>query len=89
MICSAIQDRKLLTFAYEGALRTVEPHCHGTSLRSHQILQAYDVTPGSPPGWRVFDLSKMSSIKIGEAFQGTRPGYKANDKNFSMVHCHL
>ena len=57
-ISSAIQDRHLLSFTYDGFPRVVEPHCCGTDKKGHPALRAYQVQGGSESGeyvgWKLF-----------------------------------
>ena len=46
-ISSAIHDRHLLSFTYDGFPRVVEPHCYGTDKKGHPALRAYQVQGGS------------------------------------------
>lgn len=49
-IASAINNRQLLSFSYDGYPRIVEPHTYGTDTKSHTALRAYQVRGGSESG---------------------------------------
>ena len=93
-ICEAINDRKLLSFYYDGYSRKVEPHTAGTDKKGHDALRAYQVSGGSESGeyvgWKMFHVSEMQNIIVlHEQFNGPRPKYKRNDIGFSHIRCQL
>lgn len=89
-ICSAIQAKTVISFRYEGRLRTVEPHLLGYKHDGNLVLSAYQLSGGSGVDWRDFLLSKMSGIATnGRKFQFARPGYNPNDRTMSQVVCRL
>ena len=82
-IASAIQGRNLLSFAYKGFPRIVEPHTLGMDTRGHMALRAYQVASGSDSGervgWKLFHTHEMLGISIQpQTFAGPRPGYKVS-----------
>lgn len=93
-ICTAIAKRTLLEFHYDGGSRTVEPHAHGISTASNEVLRAFQVggysQSGNPQGWKLFDVSKMGPIRIlNERFATNRPDFNPADRHMSRVHCHV
>lgn len=77
LVEQAIREKKLVQFSYEGYPRTAEPHVLGRSSGVIQIL-VYQVggssSSGGIPGWRRFDLLKISDLSIRqEGFNGPRP----------------
>lgn len=42
-IAEAIRTQHLLTFNYDGYMRTVEPHTYGTDRKGNRALRAYQV----------------------------------------------
>ncbi len=93
LIVEAIKGKKLLKFFYEGGYRTVEPHCYGLTTANNEGLRAFQISGYSSTGsmgWKMFDLSKASSIQsLEETFTAPRTGYKRNDKGMSVVYCEL
>jgi hypothetical protein len=93
-ICQAIADRKLLMFAYGGALRVVEPHLYGVSTAGHEALSAW-MRPGwsrADPkgGWRMYRQDGLTALQIlPEEFAGPRPGFNPSDAHFREVYCGL
>ena len=93
-ICEAISRRAVMTFAYSGGVRMVEPHCHGVSRAGNEVLRGYQTggysKSGNPVGWKLYEVSQMSNIIITEEnFTHNRPGYNPNDKGMQEVHCHV
>jgi hypothetical protein len=92
-ICNAIKSMHLLSFYYDGGNRIVEPHCLGVTTAGNPGLRAYQTSGHSESGkygWKMFDLSKASSLKVlDETFSIPRPGYNPNDKGMSRIICSL
>ncbi|MDZ4809870.1 MAG: hypothetical protein SGI96_16635 [Bacteroidota bacterium] len=92
-ITQAITNRLLLQFYYEGELRIVEPHCYGKTSKGNEAIRAFQVDGYSSTGkmgWKLYDLSKASSIKTLEGtFINPRPGYVSGDKGMVVIYCEL
>jgi hypothetical protein len=93
-IPSAIRNRQLISFAYGGYQRTVEPHTCGVDTKGHQALRAYQISGGSESGeyvgWKLFHVSEMRSLTVlPQQFVGPRHGYKRGDRAFSVIHAEL
>jgi len=93
-ISSAIQNRQLLSFSYDGYARVVEPHCYGIDKKGHYALSAYQVRGGSESGeyvgWKLFHESEMQHIAVlADTFAGPRPGYNRRDKMFTSISAQL
>lgn len=93
-ICSAIRSRAVTQFYYDGGLRTVELHCHGTSSAGNEVVRGYQTggysSSGEPVGWKLFDVAKISGLRqTGVVFQVNRPGYNPSDSAMQYVHCHV
>lgn len=91
-ICEAIRGRCVIVFFYDGGERIVEPHCHGTSTKGHEVLRGYQTGgfshSGEELGWRLFDVEKMgATAQTGGTFAENRPGYNPQDKHMSEIHC--
>jgi len=89
-IAAAIQERRLVTFSYDGYRRTVEPHAYGVDRKGHRALRAYQVGGGSESGehvgWKLFHADEMQGLSVlPETFPGPRPGYKRADQAFSHI----
>lgn len=79
----------MIKFNYDGGTRVVEPHCYGISTAGNEVLRGYQISGYSSSGkmgWKLFDLSKASSINVlNDSFSGPRPGYKTGDKNMQKI----
>ena len=93
-IASAIRNRQLLSFTYDGYSRIVEPHCYGTDKKGHSALRAYQVSGGSESGeyvgWKLFHTNETNHFVILPMhFPGPRPGYTRNDSAFVSIQVQL
>ena len=94
-VCSAIKEKRLMSFMYNGHLRIVIPATHGAlgsvgieGFRGYQIGGTRDA--GTIPNWGLFHISKMQNFQIlEEGFTELPPLYKREDRGFSKIHCQL
>lgn len=101
-VVDAIKKRQVVVIYYDGdepggrGLRQIEPVALGTSKAGNKILRAWDDEGASHtaykgeqplPGWRIFRLDKILSIKpTGEVYNTPKPGYNFNgDKSMVSV----
>lgn len=94
IICQAIREMRVLTFYYDGHVRTVEPHVHGITTAGNEALRCYQIGGGSRSGtisdWRLMVVEKISSLTITQQkFSSARPGYRHGDANMSTIFCEL
>lgn len=78
MLETAITNRSVIAFEYEDSTRFVEPHCLGKGSQGQLLLRAWQSGGESHTvniGWKLFDVSKMGSIRIAPA----RPQYNPED----------
>lgn len=93
-ISSAIQNKQLLSFVYDGYQRVVEPHTYGIDTKGHTALRAYQVRGGSDSGedsgWKLFHVNEIRGLSmIQDHFSYARPKYKRNDSAFSSIRAQL
>ena len=93
-ICSAIKTKRIITFYYDGGLRRIEPYCHGVTKKGNEVLRAFQISgysrSGSPIGWKLFSVSKISNLKIlDETFHSIRRDYNPNDSVMSRIFCRV
>ncbi|MBL0162512.1 MAG: hypothetical protein IPP82_02345 [Xanthomonadales bacterium] len=93
-ISQAISAKHLITFSYDGFMRTVEPHTYGIDGKGHEALRAFQVAGGSNSGefvgWKLFHISEMGGITVlPTTFHNARHGYKRGDKAFSRIYAQL
>jgi predicted DNA-binding transcriptional regulator YafY len=101
-VVDAIKKRQIVIIYYDGdepggrGIRQIEPVCLGTSKAGNKILRAWDDEGASHtaykgeqplPGWRIFRLDKILSIKpTGEVYNTPKPNYNFNgDKSMVSV----
>lgn len=77
-LLTAIRERRLVSFHYQGHDRVVEPHACGIVAGGEAVLHGYQIggnsASGGLPGWRTFSVSKIGALKITEErFAGPRP----------------
>lgn len=89
-ICDAIRQKRIISFRYKGAIRTVEPHCVGYDKDGDLTLSAWQLSGGSGVGFRDFHVGKLSALTITDrTFSIARQGYNPNDRTLSQVVCRL
>jgi len=79
-IATAIEQRRMLSFSYDGHSRKVIPAALGTAKRKGKaVLHAYQVEGGSSgdiPAWRFFYTEKMTDFRVlDETFAADPPGW--------------
>lgn len=92
-ICSAIADRTILQFIYDGQTRIVEPFTLGVHKDTgNLVLSAYRVggyskSQNDPP-WRLYIVESISGLSLisGKA-QSYRSGYNPGDSRMSKIIC--
>jgi predicted DNA-binding transcriptional regulator YafY len=93
-IASAIRNRKLLSFSYEGFAREVEPHCLGIDKKGHPALRAFQVAGGSESGeyvgWKMFHVNEIKNLRVLErTFLQPRQGYKRGDTGMKQIQAEI
>lgn len=93
-IATAIHNRQLLSFTYDGYSRVVEPHTYGVDSKGHAAIRAYQMRGGSESGeyvgWKLFHVKEMYGVTLlAEQFAGARPRYKRGDCAFSTIYIQL
>ena len=77
-LTAAIQQRKIVTFTYQGHERRVQPTAFGQSRRRHKdTLQGYQVGGGSSrggvPHWRSFFVEQITGLQVLDEVYGPNP----------------
>jgi hypothetical protein len=89
-ICKAIRERRVLTFAYKGGVRTVEPYIFGYDDHDVLALSAVQTSGGSGLGFRTFHVDSLSSVAVTEArFFGAHRNYNRHDPYFARIICQV
>jgi len=94
IICTAINNRKLIEFMYERHRRIVEPHLVGQKASGNDVLSAWQVggytESGAYERWRNYLLEKMETVRVlDESFATPRRGYNPNDTTMVQIYCRL
>jgi hypothetical protein len=80
-LTAAIQQRKIVTFTYQGHERRVQPAAYGVGNRKgKETLHAYQVggssQRGGIPHWRNFHVEAIQGLQVlDEVFGPNPPGY--------------
>lgn len=91
VIIKATKDRKVISFAYKGEMRLVEPFAIGYHKTTNQlILHSYRVGGYSKgehePMWRNFDVSLMSYLFVTDKLaESEREDYDPSKKMSSIL----
>lgn len=93
-IKTAIQNKQLLSFVYDGYSRVVEPHTYGLDKKGHPALRAYQIRGGSESGeyigWKLFHVNEIRNLSVlQEHFTHARSDYKRNDSFFYSIYTQL
>jgi hypothetical protein len=83
-ILSAIKNKQVLRFKYNGKERIVEPQTYGISIAGREVLRARQVGGESGSGQlrmaKLFDLEKISQLrKAGTTFAAALPAHNPSD----------
>lgn len=89
-LAQAVLKHRIVTFWYDGFVRTVEPHTYGITTAGHEALSGYQTASFSRsddrPGWRLYLFSGMRELRVKDAaFVRTRPGYRPNDSRMTEI----
>ena len=90
-VVRAIKERRVVTFLYEGFVRTVEPHVYGVHKDSgNELLSGYQIAglshSSQRPGWRLFRLTEVRAFTVTEkVFNHPRPGYNGRDARMGAI----
>lgn len=92
-LVSAIENKNVIQFNYEGESRTVEPHCYGITTKGNEAIRAYQTDGYSSSGnlgWKMYDVQKIDDLEIlGSTFAEPRLGYNKGDKGMSTIFVEL
>lgn len=92
-IMDAINNKRVLTFQYDGHSRVVEPHTVGITTAGNPALRCFQ-TAGThvrwDHDWNLCTFDKIINLQeTGDSFQSPRPGYKKGDRGMSVIHAEL
>ncbi|MGB6462848.1 MAG: hypothetical protein WBF38_01310 [Nitrosotalea sp.] len=89
LVHTAIENKQLIEFNYDGLHRIAEPHVYGIKDGEREIL-VYQVagqsSSGNLPNWRRMKISKISGIIISDQhFAGPRPYPSGKHSSFDKI----
>lgn len=78
----AVQERRVVSFSYEGQERVVQPHAYGEGSNG-PLLRAYQTggysSTGNLPQWRLYKVDQMRQLTVGEQTFEIQAGYRRGD----------
>jgi len=86
----AIRERKIAAFQYEGKFRVVEIHAFGAAAgQGDDIILGWQTggfsRSGRLPGWRLFNVDRISEFELAVQGFTPSPGQADNDPRFRKV----
>jgi len=89
-IMQAIKGRHLAAFRYEGKPRIAEIHSYGIMAgRGHEVASGFQTAgfsrKGRLPGWRLYNIERMTEFTMTTRTFNPRPGYTPDDKRFRKL----
>lgn len=89
-LCKAIEERRLISFGYKGAVRLVEPHVFGMQPSGIDAMVGWQRSGGSGEAFRFFRLDEVTDLMVlDERFSDPRFGYSRGDRRFARVYAEL
>ena len=68
LICSAIDNRYLLSIEYDPGHRIVEPHAYGLGSDGKELLRAFQTEGASASGeqkeWKLFRVDRITRLTV-------------------------
>lgn len=86
----AIKGRQLSAFRYEGKPRIAEIHSYGIMAgRGHLVASGFQTAgysrKGRLPGWRLYNLERITEFTLTTRTFTARPGYTPDDPRFRKL----
>lgn len=89
ILTTAVNDKRLVSFDYDGLRRVVEPHAVGFGKGESVLMRGFQVEGESATqttGWKLFKADKIEGLTLTpEVFNQPREGYKPGDKAMSQI----
>jgi hypothetical protein len=93
LIISAIKERAVLEYWYDGFKRLIEPQCYGLSYADHEVLRGYQIGGGSNSrreSPKLFEVEKMKKLrKTEQHFAGPHEPYNPDDSAMKVIYACL
>lgn len=93
-LCTAIRERRLLHFDYNGLQRLVAPYCYGISTRDSEVLRAIQVGGDSSSGGfrfgKLWTVKEMQNVRLADqAFVPNDTNYNPDDSAMKQIICRI
>ena len=93
-LCTAIRERRLLSFDYKGLHRIVAPYCYGITPRDAEVLRAIQVGGSSSSGGfrfgKLWTVKEMKDVKLtDQTFVPNDPNYNPDDSAMKRIICRI
>lgn len=93
-LCTAIQERRLLHFNYNGRQRIVAPYCYGISIRDSEVQRAIQVGGDSSSGGfrfgKLWTVKEMQDVRLADqTFAPNDPNYNPDDTAMKRIICRI
>ena len=93
-LCTAIRERRLLHFDYNGLHRIVAPYCYGISTRDSEVLRAIQVGGASSSGGfrfgKLWTVKEMQDVRLADqTFVPNDPNYNPDDNAMKQIICRV
>jgi predicted DNA-binding transcriptional regulator YafY len=91
-IISAIQQKEVISFTYDGHPREVEPYAVGVSRTGHKVLRCFQVRGylQHDHSWVLVPLSKIADLATtAQNFSSKRTEYKSGDKGMTIIYAQV
>ncbi|WP_040603411.1 MULTISPECIES: hypothetical protein [Parasutterella] len=94
LLVSAIKEKRIVTFNYDGLDRVVECATLGYTTAGMPAVRGYqiegDTHSGTVPCWRLFLIDRIRGLVLTEEhFYSEPPFYKKSDPSFSRIDAEL
>jgi len=90
LICTAIREKRRLSFRYHDRARVAEPQCYGIGARGSELLRVHLIEGVSDQREPLFTVAKMAGLALlDETFTRPGPNYKKNDSAMKVIFCQL
>ena len=90
----AIENKRLIQFAYKGAVRIAEPHDYGVREGAQKVLayQRWKAGVRGPAmrGWRSLEASRIGTcVVLDERFPGTRADADQHHQHWDILYARV
>jgi len=89
VLVRAIEQKRRLSFLYNGKARLVEPQCYGIGSRGTELLRVHQLQGGRERE-PLFDVAKISELVVlDQVFHRPGPNYKKDDSAMKTIFAQL